>query len=85
MAKGYGWAGSETPCFIGRAVAALAADPELMARSGGLYSSWDLSDEYGFCDVNGERPHLWRYWEKEFPHLTNGKSATGRIWEVTPR
>jgi NAD(P)-dependent dehydrogenase (short-subunit alcohol dehydrogenase family) len=85
VARGYGWAGSETPCFIGRAVAALAADPARMAKSGGIYSSWDLSDEYGFCDVNGERPHLWRYWEKAFPHLTNGKPATGRIWEVTPR
>ena len=80
--KGYGWAGSESPCFIGRAVAALAADPDVMKKSGGLYSSWGLSDEYGFSDVNGERPHLWRYWEKAFPHLTSGRPATGRIWEV---
>jgi NAD(P)-dependent dehydrogenase (short-subunit alcohol dehydrogenase family) len=85
VAKGYGWAGSETPCFVGRAVAALAADPELMGKSGGIYSSWELSDEYGFTDVNGERPHLWRYWEKEFPHLTQGKPATGTIWEVSAR
>lgn len=81
--KRFGWAGSETPCFVGRAIAALAADPDLMKKSGGLYSSWELSDEYGFSDVNGERPHLWRYWEKEFPHLTSGKPATGRIWAVT--
>jgi NAD(P)-dependent dehydrogenase (short-subunit alcohol dehydrogenase family) len=81
--KGFGWAGSESPCFIGRAVAALAADPAIMNKSGGLYSTWQLSEEYGFSDVNGERPHLWRYWEKEFPHLTSGKPATGRIWAVT--
>ena len=81
--KGYGWAGSETPCFVGRAVAALAADPRLMDKSGGLYSSWDLSDEYGFTDIDGARPHLWRYWQQEFPHLTSGRPATGRIWSVT--
>ncbi len=84
VAKGYGWAGSETPCFIGRAIAALAADPVALTRSGGIYSSWGLSDEYGFSDVSGERPHLWRYWEREFPHLTSGKPATGKIWEVRP-
>ena len=80
--RGFGWAGSETPCFLGRAVAALAADPEIMRKSGGLYSTWELSELYGFTDVNGERPHLWRYWEKEFPHLTSGRPATGRTWEV---
>ncbi len=52
---------SETPFFVGRAVAALAADPQIMAKSGGLYSSWDLSDEYGFSDINGEQPHWGRY------------------------
>ncbi len=81
--KSYGWAGSETPCFIGRAIVALASDPEVMRKSGGLYSSWELSEEYGFTDVDGERPHFWRYCEKEFPHLTNGRPATGRIWAVT--
>jgi len=80
--KRYGWAGSETPCFVGRAVAALAADPGVMKKSGGLYGSWELSDEYGFGDINGERPHLWNYWKKEFPHLTNGKAACGRRWEI---
>jgi len=80
--KRYGWAGSETPCFLGRAIAALAADPDVMRKSGGLYSSWGLSDEYGFADVDGARPHLWRYWEREFPHLTAGKPATGRSWEI---
>ena len=80
--KGYGWAGSETPCFVGRAVAALAADPAVMKKSGALYGSWELADEYGFSDINGERPHLWNYWKKEFPHLTTGKSASGRQWEI---
>jgi NAD(P)-dependent dehydrogenase (short-subunit alcohol dehydrogenase family) len=57
---------SETPYFVGRAVAALAADPQIMAKSGGLYSSWELSDEYGFSDINGENPHWGRYREAHF-------------------
>ena len=44
-AKGFGWAGSETPCFIGRGVAALAADPGVRAKSGGLFGSWALADD----------------------------------------
>jgi NAD(P)-dependent dehydrogenase (short-subunit alcohol dehydrogenase family) len=52
---------SETPYFVGRAVAALAADPAVMARSGGAYSSWGLADEYGFTDIDSRRPHWGRY------------------------
>ena len=55
-AKGYGWGGSETPCFVGRAVAALAADPDVGRKNGGSYSAWALSEEYGFTDVDGTRP-----------------------------
>ena len=51
------FAESETPCFVGRAVAALAADPHVPAKSGGLYSSWELAREYGFTDLDGRRPH----------------------------
>jgi NAD(P)-dependent dehydrogenase (short-subunit alcohol dehydrogenase family) len=54
---------SETPCFVGRAVAALAADPRVLEKSGGVYSSWGLSDEYGFTDIDGRRPHWGRYRE----------------------
>ncbi len=51
------FAESETPCFVGRAVAALAADPEERRKwNGGLVSSWDLAKEYGFTDVDGRRP-----------------------------
>jgi hypothetical protein len=47
---------SETPLFVGRAVAALAADPNVLARSGHLWSSWELARHYGFTDVDGRRP-----------------------------
>jgi NAD(P)-dependent dehydrogenase (short-subunit alcohol dehydrogenase family) len=50
------FAASETPRFVGRAVAALAADPAIMERTGEALSSWGLAREYGFDDVDGTRP-----------------------------
>ncbi|HEX8075445.1 MAG TPA: SDR family oxidoreductase [Thermoleophilaceae bacterium] len=52
---------SESPRFVGRAVAALAADPDLQARSGGSFSSGGLAREYGFTDLDGSQPDCWRY------------------------
>jgi NAD(P)-dependent dehydrogenase (short-subunit alcohol dehydrogenase family) len=47
---------SESPLFVGRAIAALAADPRSLDRSGQLCSSWELARAYGFTDVDGRRP-----------------------------
>lgn len=55
---------SETPHFVGRAVVALASDPNVFEKTGGAYSSWGLSDEYGFRDIDGNRPHWGRYYEE---------------------
>ncbi len=52
---------SESPRFVGRAVAALAADPDLHERNGGSFSSGGLAREYGFTDVDGSQPDCWRY------------------------
>ena len=52
---------SESPRFVGRAVAALAADPNLQRRSGGSFSSGELAREYGFTDIDGSAPDCWRY------------------------
>jgi NAD(P)-dependent dehydrogenase (short-subunit alcohol dehydrogenase family) len=52
---------SETPMFVGRAVAALAADPEVSRWNGQSLSSGGLAQEYGFTDVDGTRPDCWRY------------------------
>jgi NAD(P)-dependent dehydrogenase (short-subunit alcohol dehydrogenase family) len=52
---------SETPRFVGRAVAALAADPDVHRLNGGSFSSGELAQEYGFTDVDGSRPDCWRY------------------------
>ena len=47
---------SETPRFVGRGIAALASDPEVMARSGRVWSSWELARVYGVSDTDGSRP-----------------------------
>jgi NAD(P)-dependent dehydrogenase (short-subunit alcohol dehydrogenase family) len=52
---------SESPLYVGRAVAALAADPHVARRNGGSYSSGELAREYGFTDVDGSQPDCWRY------------------------
>jgi len=46
----------ETPVFAGRAVAALAADPGVMAKSGQILLASELAAEYGFTDVDGKVP-----------------------------
>ncbi len=84
QARGYGFAGSETPCFVGRAVAALARDPGLREKSGGVYSSWSLSEEYGFTDLDGSRPHLGRYFSEHFPHLWNRTPQASVHWTLAP-
>jgi NAD(P)-dependent dehydrogenase (short-subunit alcohol dehydrogenase family) len=52
---------SETPAFVGRAVAALAQDPDVARWSGHSLSSGELAKTYGFTDVDGSRPDAWRY------------------------
>ena len=83
--KQWGFGGSETPCFVGRAIAALAADPQVARKSGGIYSSWALADEYGFADVDGARPHWGRYGDENFPHIFKAPPASGRVWDVVER
>jgi NAD(P)-dependent dehydrogenase (short-subunit alcohol dehydrogenase family) len=52
---------SETPRFIGRAVVALAADPDRSRWNGQSLSSGELAKVYGFTDVDGSCPDAWRY------------------------
>ncbi|HTV19986.1 MAG TPA: SDR family oxidoreductase [Polyangiaceae bacterium] len=55
---------SETPRYVGRAVAALAADPERKRFNQQSLSSGRLAAVYGFTDVDGSRPDVWRYMEQ---------------------
>jgi NAD(P)-dependent dehydrogenase (short-subunit alcohol dehydrogenase family) len=57
---------SESPRFVGRAVAALAADPEAQNKSGRVFSSWALAREYRFTDVDGTRPDWGAYATKTY-------------------
>ncbi|MFD3544251.1 SDR family oxidoreductase [Streptomyces sp. NPDC058655] len=52
---------SETPSYVGRAVAALAADPRVARWNGQSLSSGQLAGVYGFTDLDGSRPDAWRY------------------------
>lgn len=51
---------SETPRYVGRAVAALAADSDIGRKAGLALWGGDLADEYDFNDVDGSRPNFWR-------------------------
>ena len=52
---------SESPRYVGRAVAALAADPDRGRWNQQSVSSGELAREYGFTDLDGSRPDIWRY------------------------
>ena len=52
---------SESPLFVGRAIAALAADPKVHTRSGMLLSSWEVGREYQLSDYDGRQPDWGRH------------------------
>jgi NAD(P)-dependent dehydrogenase (short-subunit alcohol dehydrogenase family) len=82
QAKRFGFIHSETPCFVGRAVAALAADPEAARWSGGVFSSWGLSEVYSFTDLDGTRPNIWP--AAEASHAKSSASAHAAIqWRLS--
>jgi NAD(P)-dependent dehydrogenase (short-subunit alcohol dehydrogenase family) len=56
-----GFAISESPAFVGRAVAALAQDPNVSRWNGKSLSSGQLAKIYGFTDLDGSQPDAWRY------------------------
>jgi NAD(P)-dependent dehydrogenase (short-subunit alcohol dehydrogenase family) len=59
------FAASETPHFVGRGIAALAADPQVMERTGRAFGSWELGRDYGLIDVDGRRPDWGEHFERE--------------------
>ena len=85
------FAESETPCFVGRAVAALAADPNVGEKSGGLFSSWDLAREYGFTDLDGRQPHWGAFFRGRVIRILEQETPPGdmdrfvvqtRLWQT---
>jgi NAD(P)-dependent dehydrogenase (short-subunit alcohol dehydrogenase family) len=55
------WLVSETPAYVGRAIAAIAADPDKQRWSGRSVDSGQLAEAYGLTDVDGSRPQVWRF------------------------
>jgi NAD(P)-dependent dehydrogenase (short-subunit alcohol dehydrogenase family) len=73
------FAESETPAYVGRAVAALAADPNVHEKAGRAFSSWRLAKEYGFTDVDGRQPDWDAHIEREIAAiLDRGEPADSR-------
>jgi NAD(P)-dependent dehydrogenase (short-subunit alcohol dehydrogenase family) len=70
IAKDPHFAFSETPRYIGRAVASLAADPVVSRWSGQALSSWDLAHEYGFTDFDGSQPD----WGRHYAEMLAGEA-----------
>ena len=56
-----GFAVSESPRYVGRAVAALATDPRRERWNQRSVTSAQIAAEYGFTDLDGSRPDVWRY------------------------
>lgn len=54
--EGFQYGGTESPRYIGRAVAALASDPNVSVKAGKCLNTSDLMKEYGFTDVDGRQP-----------------------------
>ncbi|MER3426297.1 MAG: hypothetical protein C4299_03925 [Thermoleophilia bacterium] len=73
IAKDPYYAESETPHYIGRAVVALACDPNVHEKAGKALATWHLSREYGFTDVDGRAPH----WQEFFERMQAEKAAAG--------
>ncbi len=67
---------SETPLYVGRAVASLAGDPDVARWRGQCLSSGELAKVYGFTDVDGSRPDCWRYL-REVQEAGRPADATG--------
>jgi NAD(P)-dependent dehydrogenase (short-subunit alcohol dehydrogenase family) len=55
---------SESPRYVGRAIAAIASDPERARWNQKSMTSGDLAREYGFTDVDGSQPQIWRFIEE---------------------
>lgn len=67
---------SETPHYVGRAVAHLAGDPQVARWNGESLSSGQLAKVYGFTDLDGSQPEAWRY-IREVQEVGKPADATG--------
>ena len=87
-AKDPAFSESETPLFVGRCIAAMAADPNVARKNGRVCASWDLAEEYGVTDADGRRPHFKRWLQANMPEVAkNWKTLDDEFygyWGATP-
>src|SRR4030095_13574828 len=74
---------SETPSFVGRALAALADERYVMKKSGGLYGSWNLAKEYGITDLDGTQPDIGS--RIDFEAMVGRAAKTKIQWRIVAR
>ena len=75
---------SETPLFVGRCIAAMAADPNVARKNGRVFASWDLAEEYGVNDADGRRPHFKRWLQANMPEVAkNWKSLDDEFYSYS--
>lgn len=75
------FAAAESPAFVGRCIAALAADPDVKQKAGRVYASWNLAKEYGVVDVDGSVPDWGAHFEKTYGPIA---AADYTSWEDGP-
>ena len=46
-----------------------------MAKTGGVFSTWGLMEEYGFIDIDGRQPHWGRYFAEHLPENPEGRQS----------
>jgi NAD(P)-dependent dehydrogenase (short-subunit alcohol dehydrogenase family) len=83
-ARRYGFENSETPCFIGRGIARLAADARVARLSGGVYTSVGLAREYGFTDLDGRVPDIWPEAERVAAAMFGRRRHAAVQWTLSP-
>lgn len=84
-AKDPNFIASETPFYVGRAVAALAADLNVASKAGRVFSSWQLAKEYGFKDEDGSQPDWGRHFREIFGRsYTVADEAAYASWRNGP-
>jgi len=90
IAKDRYFAESETPALVGRAVAALAADPQVKRKAGLIHFAADLAREYGFTDVDGRTPDFPRMFDANVKALASNPPldehgrfmVLARYWQI---
>ena len=85
IAKDPFFAESETPWLVGRAAAALAADPGVKSKAGLTLFASDLARAYGFTDVDGRVPDFPRFFDARVSELAGGPLDAETRWLVEAR